>query len=160
MTFRSENHKLINSVWRKEELPEQWKESIVVPIYKGDKTDCSNYRDISLLSTSYKTLSNILLSRLSVYVDEVIWDHECGFRRNRSTTDYSFCILQILENKMGVQWDSTSAVHRLQESVLWRACCRQCGVCLQPLLGNHATVDVPCYEDDATVAGQRMRAAQ
>ena len=27
-----------------EELPEEWKESIIVPIYmKGDNTDCSNY---------------------------------------------------------------------------------------------------------------------
>jgi hypothetical protein len=56
--LRSEIHKLINCVWNKEELPEQWKESIIVPIYKkGDKTDCSNYREISLLSTSYKILS-------------------------------------------------------------------------------------------------------
>jgi hypothetical protein len=46
--------------------------------------DCSNYRRISLLSTSYKILSNILLSRLSPYIDEIIGDHQCGFRRNRS----------------------------------------------------------------------------
>jgi hypothetical protein len=46
-TLRSEIHKLINSVWNKEELPEQWKESIIVSIYKkGDRTDCSNYRGI------------------------------------------------------------------------------------------------------------------
>jgi hypothetical protein len=33
-------HKLINSVWNKEELPDQWKESIFVPVLKmGDKTD-------------------------------------------------------------------------------------------------------------------------
>jgi hypothetical protein len=51
--IRSEIHKLINSLWNKEELPEQWKESTIVPIYKkGDKTDCSNYRGISLLSTT------------------------------------------------------------------------------------------------------------
>jgi hypothetical protein len=51
-------HKLINSVWNKEELPDQWKESIIVPIHKkGDKSDCNNYRGISLLSTSYKMLS-------------------------------------------------------------------------------------------------------
>jgi hypothetical protein len=60
-----EIHKLINSLWNKEELPDQLKESIIVPIHKkDDKTDCNNYRGISLLSTSYKILSNILLSRL------------------------------------------------------------------------------------------------
>ena len=62
--IRCEIHKLINSIWNKEELPEEWKESIIVPIYKkGNKTDCSNYRGISLLQTTYKILSNILLSR-------------------------------------------------------------------------------------------------
>jgi hypothetical protein len=46
-------HELINSVWNKEELPDQWKESITVPIHKnGNKTHCNNYRGISLLSTS------------------------------------------------------------------------------------------------------------
>jgi hypothetical protein len=84
----------------REELPHQWKESIVVPIHKkGDKTDRSNYRGISLLSTSYKILSNILLSRLIPYAGEIIGDHQCGFRRNRSTTDQIFYIRQILEKK-------------------------------------------------------------
>jgi hypothetical protein len=73
-------HKFINSIWNKEELPEQLKESVIVPIHKtGDKTDCNNYRGISLLSTSYTILSNILLSRLSPYIDEIIGDHQCGF---------------------------------------------------------------------------------
>jgi hypothetical protein len=54
-TWRSEIHKLIKLIWKKEELPDQRKESIMVPVHKkGDKTDCSNYRGISLLSTSYK----------------------------------------------------------------------------------------------------------
>jgi hypothetical protein len=40
-------HKHINSVWNKEELPDQWKESIITPIYKkDDKTDCNNYHGI------------------------------------------------------------------------------------------------------------------
>jgi len=93
-------HKLINSVWHKEELPEEWKESIIVPVYKkGDKTDCSNYRGISILSAMYEILSNILLSRLTAYAEEIIRNYQCGFRRNRSTTDHIFCIRQILEKK-------------------------------------------------------------
>jgi hypothetical protein len=72
-------HKLINSVWNKEELPNQWKESIIVSVHKkGDKTDCNNYHGISLLSTSYKIVS-IILSGLSLYIDEIVGDHQCGF---------------------------------------------------------------------------------
>jgi hypothetical protein len=71
-------------IWNKEELPHQWKESVVLPIQKkGDKTDCSNFRGVSLLSTSYRILSNILLSGLIPYADEIIGDRQCGFRRNR-----------------------------------------------------------------------------
>ena len=78
-TIRCEIHKLI-SIWHKEELPEEWKESILVPIYKkGGKTDCSNYRGITLLPGKYKILSNILLSRLIPYAEEIIGDHQCGF---------------------------------------------------------------------------------
>jgi hypothetical protein len=78
-------HKCINSVWNEEELPQQWKESITVPIYKkGDKTDCSNYYGTPLLSTTYKILSNILLSRLTSYAEEIIGKHLYVFKRNRS----------------------------------------------------------------------------
>jgi hypothetical protein len=85
--LRSEIHRLTNCIWNKEELHNQWKESIIVPVYKtGDKTDYSNYCEISLVRTSYKIVYNILLSRLSPYIDEMIGDHQCGFRRNRSTT--------------------------------------------------------------------------
>ena len=96
-TIRCAIHKLIISIWNKEELPEEWQESIIVPIHKkGDKTDCNNYRGISVLRTTYKILSNILLSSLISYAEEVTGDHQLGFRRNRSTTDHMFCIRQIL----------------------------------------------------------------
>jgi sorting nexin-29 len=109
-TLHSEIHKLIMLIWNKEELPHQWKESIVVPINKnGDKTDCSNYRGISLLSTSYKILSNVILSRLIPYADEIIGDYQCGFRRNRSTTNQIFYIHQILEKK----WEYNGTVYQL-----------------------------------------------
>jgi hypothetical protein len=66
-------------IWNKEELPLQWKQSIVVPIHKkGDEAHYSNYRGMSLLSTSYKILLNILLSREIPYADEIIGDRRCG----------------------------------------------------------------------------------
>jgi hypothetical protein len=64
---------------------------------KGHKTDCSNYRGLSLLSTSYKILSNIPLARLTPHAEEITGDHQCGFRHNRSTSDKIFSIRQILE---------------------------------------------------------------
>jgi hypothetical protein len=66
-------------IWNKEELPHQWKESIVPIHKKGDETDCSNYRGISLLSTSYKILSNIFLSKLIPYADEIIGNTNAAF---------------------------------------------------------------------------------
>jgi hypothetical protein len=43
-TLYSEINRLLCCIWNKEELPQQWKETIIIPIYKkGDKTDCNNY---------------------------------------------------------------------------------------------------------------------
>jgi hypothetical protein len=83
---------------------------VVVPVHKkGDKTDCNNYRGVSLLPITYKILSNILLSKLIPYAEEIMGDHQCGFRRNRSATDHIFSIRQILEKK----WEHNEAVHQL-----------------------------------------------
>jgi hypothetical protein len=54
-------------------------------------------------------LFQILLLRLSPYVDEIIRDHKCGFRLNRSTTYNTLCIHQILEKK----WEYNETVHQL-----------------------------------------------
>ncbi|KAJ4438023.1 hypothetical protein ANN_13962 [Periplaneta americana] len=84
--------------------------NVIVPIFKkGDKTNCSNFRGISLLLTSYKSLSNNLLRILTPYVDEIIGNHQCGFWLNRSTIDQIFCIRQIMETK----WDYNGTVHQL-----------------------------------------------
>jgi len=60
------------------------------------------------LPTTYKILSNILLSRLNPCAKEIIGDHQRGFRRNRSTIDHIFCIRQTLEKK----WEYNEEVHQ------------------------------------------------
>ena len=50
-----------------------------------------------------------LLSRLISYAKEIIGDHQCGFRCNRSTIDHIVCIRQILEKK----WEYSEPVHQL-----------------------------------------------
>jgi hypothetical protein len=92
------------------ERKDYWTPNIVIPIHKMvDKTDCNKYRGIFLLSTAYKALSNILLARLTPYISKVIGDHQCGFHRDRSTTDQIFYIRQILEKK----WEYNGTVHQL-----------------------------------------------
>jgi hypothetical protein len=45
-----EINKLIQSIWNKEEMPQQWMESIILPIHiKGDEAKRNNYQGISLL---------------------------------------------------------------------------------------------------------------
>ena len=40
----TEIYKLVLAIWKNEMLPQQWKESLIVPIYKnGKKTNCSKY---------------------------------------------------------------------------------------------------------------------
>ena len=105
-----EIHKLVCKIWTEENSPEKWTESIIIPIFKkGDKTDCNNYRGISLLSTSHKILSNIILNRLLPYSDDIIGDYQCGFKRNRSTSDQMFAVRQLIEKN----WEYNKPFHQL-----------------------------------------------
>jgi hypothetical protein len=79
-TIRSEIHKLIISIWnRRNCLRSGRSQSLYLFIRRVIKTEYSNYRSISLLSTTYTILSNILVSRLIPYAEETIRDHQCGF---------------------------------------------------------------------------------
>jgi hypothetical protein len=108
-------HKRINSMRSKEKLPDQRKASVLYQFSRRVIKLTNNYRGISLLSTLYKkTLLNILPLKLSPYIDEIIGDHQCGFRHNRSTIYQITCIRQIWRKNLNTM--RQSAIHRLQES--------------------------------------------
>jgi sorting nexin-29 len=68
------------------------------PLYKkGNKLECSNYRGISLLNVTYTILSNLLARYIELYVEEILGDYQCGFRKDRSTADQIFCLRMVLE---------------------------------------------------------------
>lgn len=93
-----EMHELIKRIWNDEQLPEEWKTSVLCPIYKkGDKLECGNYRGIALLNIAYKIFANILYKRLHPYSESTIGEYQGGFRVGRSTSDQLFNIRQILE---------------------------------------------------------------
>jgi hypothetical protein len=81
------------------EVSEEWKESIVPICKNGNKTDSRSYRAIFSLPPTFKILSDILLSRLTPYAEEIVEDHQCGLQLNRSTSDHIIYICQILEKK-------------------------------------------------------------
>jgi hypothetical protein len=57
-SMRNKIYKLITQIWNEEKIPDNWKIGIICPIHKkGDKTECSNYRGITLLNVMYKILA-------------------------------------------------------------------------------------------------------
>ena len=81
-------------------MPQQWKVAIIMVLHKRkDRTECGNYRFISLVVHAGKILLNVIARRLSEYSERVgIWrEEQSGFRPNCSTTDMIFMIRRLQE---------------------------------------------------------------
>ena len=59
-------HELFGVVWSAGIVPTEWKEGIIVSLYKGKgpRDNCSNYRPISLLSVPGKVFAHVILARI------------------------------------------------------------------------------------------------
>ena len=85
-------------IWNEETLPADWLEGAIIPLHKKcDKLLCENYRGIALLNSAYKVFALVLFARLQPRSETVIGEYQCGFRRNRSTTDQIFNLRLILQ---------------------------------------------------------------
>ena len=90
--------KLIQEIWEKEEVPEEWGGGVLVPIFKaGNKADADNYRGIALLNITGKVFTRILNERLMAIAEKILLEQQSGFRKGRGTTDQIFCVRQMIE---------------------------------------------------------------
>ena len=80
-------------------VPQDWRDAIFVSLYKkGSKSDCSNFRDISLLSIVGKLFSRIILDRLVRTIGNgILPKSQCGFCASRSTVHMIFSARQLQE---------------------------------------------------------------
>ena len=106
-TILRELYRLTILVWRQGKVPQQWKDAVITVLHKkGDKTECGNYRGISLVSHASKVLLKVVARRLGAYCEAkgLLPEEQCGFRPDRSTTDRMFVVrrLQEVERKAGV----------------------------------------------------------
>jgi hypothetical protein len=111
-------------------VPQDLRDAVIVSLYKkkGEKSDCSNYRGITLLSIAGKILARVLLDRLIPSIaEENLTESQCGFRANRGTTDMTFVLRQIQEKcreqNMGLYAafiDLTKAFDTVSRDGLWK----------------------------------------
>jgi sorting nexin-29 len=109
--IKKEMYKLIVKIWKTEQIPQDWKYSILCPVYKneGDKLSCQNYRGISLLCTGYNVFTTLLKNKLEIHAEQIIGAYQAGFRKGKSAIDQLFSVKLILQKF----WEYKIDVHHI-----------------------------------------------
>lgn len=92
-----EMYRIIKKVWSSNEMPEQWKRSVQIPIPKcrGAK-NTSQFRRITLSNIGYKIYAKWLVQKLREYAGDPDY-HQAAFTRHRSTDDQIYYVRRCLE---------------------------------------------------------------
>ena len=121
-------HKIMDLAWRSGSVPMDWRRALIVPIHKkGSRTQCENYRGISLLSIPGKVYASVLEKRMRTITEGKVLEEQGAFRRGRSCVDQLFTVRQLGEkiiekNKrmLMVCVDLEKAYDRVDRELLWR----------------------------------------
>ena len=83
-------------------IPEDWKSSVVLPIYKGkgDPMECGSYRGIKLLEHAMKVVEKISEHRIRQQFE--IDDMQLGFMKGKETTD-AICMARQMQDNFRVK---------------------------------------------------------
>ena len=93
-------HKLTCRIWEEEMVPQDWGDSIILPVFKkGLKTKCSNYRGISLICIAAKIFAIVLHNRFRIQRNAKTRPNQAGFRPGMGTIDQLFVLRQTLEHR-------------------------------------------------------------
>ena len=91
-------HEMCNEIWRTREWPQQWKQSVYIPIpKKGDPRECGNNRTIALITHASKVLLKVMQRRIEPYMQRELAAEQAGFRKGRGTRDQIANLRWILE---------------------------------------------------------------
>ena len=92
-------HELLLQCWEEGNVPQGMRDANIVTFYKnkGERSDCNNYRGISLLSIVGKAFARVALQKLQSLSERVYPESQCGFRAKRSTIDMIFSLRQLQE---------------------------------------------------------------
>lgn len=94
---------IINLILSKGEVPEQFKISLVTPIFKsGDKSNISNYRPISVINNFSKIFEKCLKDRLLNFfqVHKIISKNQYGFVHGSGTSDALYELTKQITEKL------------------------------------------------------------
>ena len=116
---------LFDLILKYERIPGDWGRGTIVPIPKpgGDKTNLSDYRGISLLSSVFKLFERVILGRLKQLSEKGIEEEQGGFRKGRDCTDQLFVLQQSLCSRAAVRKVTYAAFVDLSKAfdTVWRA---------------------------------------
>ncbi|KAI8493041.1 hypothetical protein Bbelb_290450 [Branchiostoma belcheri] len=91
-------HSFCAEVYTTLKPPEQWTTNVIIPLpKKGDLTQMTDYRGISLMSISAKTYNKILLNRIYDHIDPIMRTNQAGFRKGRSCVQQIHTLRRIIE---------------------------------------------------------------
>ena len=111
-------------------MPTDWKDGIIVTLCqgKGPKSECSNYRPITLLSVPGKVFAHVILARIQPLLDRTCRPQQSGFTRGRSTIDAILAVRLLSEihrefnRPLNVAYlDIRAAFDSVDRCTLWKA---------------------------------------